>query len=158
MSKKKQVYLLALGTLVLVVSLFFTPGSKFVLSLTLLASCLFVWASLLLLRHKLPLMRCLSLFLLIILLFNGLSGMLLHQNRLLLNTPQCRYYSPQNPFTRSAYDGIYYSVTAFTQLGCQELMPSNQTSRAIALLLSLTGYLGLGVLVVLLHRAAREEQ
>ncbi len=158
MNRKNQVYLLVLGALILMAATFFTLGSKLVLVLAALAAFLFFWSSMLLMSQKAVRFRCLCLFVLIVLIFNGVSGILMHNNRLLTCSPQSRYYTVQNGYSNSIHDGIYFSFDTFTHLGSGELVPANRTSRAVALIISLTGYFGLAVLFVLLNRGVKKEE
>jgi len=149
MSKKNQVYLLIMGVILLAISTLFHIPNKLVLLLTALMAVLFLWASILLVQSEMSLFKRVGLFLLFIVLLNGMCGLWLIENHLLLVGPQSRYYLAHNPYPQQLYDGIYFSVNHFTHLGGSELMPANQTSRAISLIISLTGYLGLGLLVIL---------
>lgn len=157
MNMKKQLILLMSGVLILIAAAFFSMGSKVVLGLVLLAAFLFSWFCILLLSGSRSGMRCLCLFLLGVLVFNLVGGVLMHQNGLLTCNPQSRYFMVRHGYSQSMYDGIYFSFDTFTHLGSGELVPANQTSRAVALIIALTGYFALGALVVLLQRVTRKE-
>ncbi len=158
MSKKNQVYLMILAALLLALSTLFALPVKLVLLLTVLLTVLFVWAALLLLQARMTLLQRLGLFLLLIVFLSAVSGLWLVENRLLLVAPQSRYFLAHDQFARTVYDGLYFSVSSFTHLGSCELMPANHSARAIALIISLAGYLGLAFLLILLQRGLKREE
>ena len=156
MNRKKQILFLILGSLLLALSTLFSLSSKVVLALTAAGVLFFIWAMMLLIRTKGDRLRRLCIFLLLVLLFNGICGLWLQGNDLILNTPESHFFNRLDARARNAADGLYFSFLSFTQLGSTELIPANRTSRAITLLISLSGYLGLVFLLLTLQSTGKD--
>lgn len=152
MNKKTQMILMILASLLLLLLSRFGIGSKLVLAAVFLASTLFITGAWMLVRSNLSALQCLGLFLIFVLVFNLTAGLMMHENQMILVNSLSRYHMTQDPFTHHAYDGIFYSFSTYFSSGNHEMQPFNQTSRAVSLLISITGYLGLALLVLLLHR------
>jgi hypothetical protein len=158
MNQKTRMILMTLTSLLLLLLSRFDIGSKLVLGAVFLASALFITAAWMLVRSDLSALKCLGLFLIFVLVFNLVAGLMLHENRMILVNSLSRYHSAQDPFTHHAYDGIFYSFSTFLSQGNHEMQPFNQTGRAVSLLISMSGYLGLALLVLLLHRGFRRDE